>query len=122
MAERPIKHVSRGRRLTPEEAAKYKMVRAQIAKDVPALMAKARQVKAEIDARDAGPDREDLAAAVAVLRDERMARGIALAHVAAAIGMDPAALSRLESGSNLNPTFRILNNWARFFGHRVIIE
>jgi hypothetical protein len=53
------------------------------------------------------------------LRGEREARGLSLADVADASGIDKAALSRLESGQHVNPTLSTLTRYARAIGKRV---
>jgi hypothetical protein len=44
-----MKRISRGRRLTPKEAAKYKAVRAQFAEELPDLVARHQSRMAALD-------------------------------------------------------------------------
>jgi DNA-binding Xre family transcriptional regulator len=53
---------------------------------------------------------------IALLRQERERRGLSLRDLSAMTGIDDAALSRLETGKNLNPTFDTLARVAAAFG------
>jgi len=46
-----LKRISRSRRLTPEEAAKYKAVREQVEQELPDLIARRHERKAHLDQR-----------------------------------------------------------------------
>ena len=45
-----------------------------------------------------------------------------LAEVAAKMGIDPPALSRLETGKMLNPTIATLLKWAEALGQKLEVE
>src|SRR5689334_23327205 len=49
---------------------------------------------------------------VARFKAVRESQGLMLADVAARMGVDPPALSRLETGKVLNPTLATLHKWA----------
>ena len=53
-----------------------------------------------------------LVASLAQFKTEREKQGLTLAEVAARMGIDPPALSRLETGKTLNPTLATLFKWA----------
>jgi DNA-binding Xre family transcriptional regulator len=84
--------VSRGRRLTKSEAAKYRGIRERVMQEIPPL--KAAPVKV----------------AIAKLRAMREARGVSLSELAARTGMTRGHLARLESQKNA--TLRTLERYA----------
>ena len=45
--------------------------------------------------------------------------GLTLAEVAERMGIDPPALSRLETGKALNPTLATLHKWAEALGQKL---
>jgi DNA-binding Xre family transcriptional regulator len=78
--------VSRGRRLTKSETAKYRKIRQQVIEEIPA--AKPAPVKV----------------AIAKLRAMRQAQGITLAELAKKTGMTRGNIARLESRKNASLT------------------
>jgi transcriptional regulator with XRE-family HTH domain len=54
----------------------------------------------------------ELAAIVQSLRHERERQGLSLSDAAKRSGLDKAALSRLEGGQNVNPTWNTLSRYA----------
>lgn len=52
----------------------------------------------------------------------REAQGLTLAEVAERMGIDPPALSRLETGKMLNPTLAPLQKWAEALGQKLEID
>src|SRR5882724_5460670 len=52
----------------------------------------------------------------------RESQGSTLSEVAAKMGIDPPALSRLETGKTLNPTIATLLKWAEALGQRLEID
>ena len=58
---------------------------------------------------------------MAKFKAERERQGLTLAEVAGRMGIDPPALSRLETGKTLNPTLATLHKWAEAFGQRLDI-
>ena len=56
------------------------------------------------------------------IRHERLRQGLSLAEVAEKSGIDEGALSRLETGKNLNPTFDTLARAARAIGFRLAVS
>jgi ribosome-binding protein aMBF1 (putative translation factor) len=56
---------------------------------------------------------------IARFRAAREQQGLTLAEVAARMGIDAPALSRLETGKMLNPTLATLHKWAEALGKRL---
>jgi DNA-binding Xre family transcriptional regulator len=96
MSKQQLRSVSRGRRLTKAEAAKYRKIR--------------RLVEAEFP--PAKPDA--MKVAIAKLRAMREAKGLSLADLAARTGMTRGNIARLESQKNA--TLRTLERYAEGLG------
>jgi len=79
MPKKTYRGVTRTRRLTKSEAAKYREIREQVMQDVPPAKASPEKI------------------AIARLRAMREAKGISLSELAARTGMTRASLARLES-------------------------
>src|SRR5262249_37592761 len=56
---------------------------------------------------------------VARLKAARESQGLTMAEVAERMGIDPPALSRLETGKMLNPTLATLHKWAEALGQKL---
>ncbi len=70
-------------------------------------------------------NRQSFAAILGLLARFKAARegqGLTLAEVAARMGIDPPALSRLETGKMLNPTLATLHKWAEALGRKLELE
>lgn len=52
----------------------------------------------------------------------RESQGLTLADVAERMGIDPPALSRLETGKTLNPTLATLHKWAEALGQKLDVD
>jgi DNA-binding XRE family transcriptional regulator len=63
----------------------------------------------------------DLQALVGELRRAREAQGMSLTDAQEATGIDRAALSRIETGENGNPTVTTLMRYARAVGRKIIV-
>jgi DNA-binding XRE family transcriptional regulator len=59
---------------------------------------------------------------MARFKTARESRGMTLAEVAARMGIDPPALSRLETGKMLNPTIATLLKWAEALGQKLEVD
>lgn len=96
MAKKVYRSVSRGRRLTKAEAAKYRKIRAQVEEEIPPAKPDAMKV------------------AIAKLRTMREAKGLSLAELAERTGMTRGNIARLESQKNA--TLRTLERYAAGLG------
>ena len=108
------RQITRDRKLTPEEAAKYRTMREEIELEKPEIIAKAQQARCE--AR-----RQQLAAIMKELKTAREAKGL-LADIYKRTGMDRSALSKLENVTNENPTIDTLLRYAEVVGKRLQIQ
>jgi DNA-binding Xre family transcriptional regulator len=108
-----MKRITRGRRLTPEEAAKYKGIRDHIAHELPDLIARHHE-------RTAGFD--PVPELMVQLKAAREAKGMSLADVTEITGMDRSALSKLETGQWANPTFETLVRYAEAVGKKLVVS
>ena len=108
-----MKRIARDRRLTPEEAAKYKQVRTQVAVELPELVARHHDRMASLDQLDK---------LCAQLKAAREAKGLSLADVTELTGMDRSALSKLETGQRANPTVETLVRYAEAVGKRLVVS
>lgn len=108
-----MKRIIRNRRLTPDEAAKYRTVRERVAEELPELIARHQQRSA---------DRGQLHELLNQLKDAREAKGLSLADLTELTGMDRSALSKLETGQRLNPTIETLMRYAAAVGKRLVVS
>ncbi len=107
-----MKRITRDRRLTPEEAAKYGAVREQVAGELPELIARHHERAAT---------QEQFRDVLAQLRAAREAKGLSLADLTELTGMDRSALSKLETGQRPNPTVETLARYAEAVGKRLVV-
>jgi DNA-binding XRE family transcriptional regulator len=105
-----LKRIIRDRRLTPEEAAKYRKVRQQVAAELPELVARHHERTAAL---------ETLESLLPQLKAAREARGLSLADITELTGMDRSAISKLETGQRPNPTIDTLVRYAQAVGKRL---
>ena len=108
-----MKRASRTRRLTPDEAAKYQAIRAQVAEELPDLIARHHERTAVLD---------QLPELLRQLKAAREARGLSLADLTRLTGMDRSALSKLETGQRPNPTIETLVRYAAAVGKRLVVS
>jgi DNA-binding Xre family transcriptional regulator len=108
-----MKRITRGRRLSPEEAAKYKAIRQQVAEELPELVARHHERMATLD---------PLNELLAQLKAARVAKGLSLADLTELTGMDRSALSKLETGRRANPTVETLVRYAEAVGKRLVVS
>src|SRR5207302_724393 len=102
-----MKRITRSRRLTPEEAAKYKAIREQVAEELPDLIARHQERMATLD---------QLQELLTQLKAAREAKGMSLSDLTELTGMDSSALSKLETGQRANPTVETLRSEERRVG------
>jgi ribosome-binding protein aMBF1 (putative translation factor) len=108
-----MKRIIRDRLLTPEEAAKYKAVREQVAGELPDLVARHHERMATLD---------QLQDVLAQLKAAREAKGLSLADLTELTGMDRSALSKLETGQRANPTVETLVRYAEAVGKKLRVS
>jgi DNA-binding XRE family transcriptional regulator len=108
-----LRRIVRDRRLTAEEAEKYRTIRQQVAEELPELVARHHQRQA------AG---EQLAEVFEQLRLAREDKGLSLADLTLLTGMDRSALSKLETGQRPNPTIETLMRYAAAVGKRLVLS
>ena len=107
-----MRRIQRDRRLTPEEAAKCKVIRGQIAEELPELIARHH---ARMEAND------QLQVLLRQLKAAREQKGLSLADMTERTGMDRSALSKLETGQRPNPTVETLSRYAEAVGKRLVV-
>ena len=108
-----MKRITRDRRLTHEEAAKYKAIREQVAEELPDLIARHHERMATLD---------QLQELLRQLKAAREAKGLSLADLTQLTGMDRSALSKLETGQRPNPTIETLTRYAEAVGKRLVVS
>ena len=108
-----LRRIVRNRRLTPEEAARYREIRERVAEEVPDLIQRHRGRMAVLD---------DLAETLMQLKVAREERGLSLSDLTRLTGMDRSALSKLETGQRPNPTIETLVRYAEALGKRLVIS
>jgi DNA-binding XRE family transcriptional regulator len=108
-----MKRITRDRRLTPEEAARYKTIREQVAEELPDLISRHHERMATLD---------ELQELLLQLKAAREAKGLSLADLTELTGMDRSALSKLETGQRANPTVETLVRYAEAVGKRLVVS
>jgi DNA-binding XRE family transcriptional regulator len=108
-----MKRIRRDRRLTPEEAARYKGIREQITAELPELIARHHDRVAALDQVD------ELLKQLKAAREEK---GLSLSDLTELTGMDRSALSKLETGQRPNPTVETLVRYAEAVGKRLVVS
>ncbi|MEX2138714.1 MAG: helix-turn-helix domain-containing protein [Pirellulales bacterium] len=108
-----MKRITRNRRLTPEEAAKYRSIRDRVAEELPELIARHHERMATLD---------ELHELLVQLKAAREAKGLSLADLTELTGMDRSALSKLETGQRANPTVETLVRYAEAVGKRLVVS
>jgi ribosome-binding protein aMBF1 (putative translation factor) len=107
-----MKRITRDRKLTPEEAAKYQAIRKQVDEELPDLIARHQARQATL---------EHLEQLFQQLKAAREAKGLSLADLTERTGMDRSALSKLETGQRANPTVETLMRYAEALGKRLVV-
>jgi DNA-binding XRE family transcriptional regulator len=108
-----IRRISREHKLSPEDAAKYREIREQIAGELPELTARHQDRTAAYD---------QFAELLRQLRAAREERGLSLAELTDLTGMDRSALSKLETGQRPNPTLETLIRYAEAVGKKLVVS
>jgi DNA-binding XRE family transcriptional regulator len=108
-----MQRIIRNRRLTPKEAAQYREIRENVARELPELVARHEQRLAAHD---------QLGELLRQLKAAREAQGISLADMKRLTGMDRSSLSKLEAGQRPNPTIDTLLRYAQAVGKRLVVS
>lgn len=108
-----MKRITRNRKLTLEEAARYKAVRRQIAEELPDLVARHHERTAALD---------QIGGLLQQLKAAREQQGLTLTDLTQRTGMDRSALSKLETGQRPNPTVETLVRYAEAVGKRLVVS
>ena len=108
-----MKRITRDRRLTPEEAAKYQAIREQVAEELPDMTARHHARVATLD---------QIHELLSQLKAAREAKGLSLADLTELTGMDRSALSKLETGQRPNPTVETLVRYAEALGKHLVVS
>ncbi len=108
-----MKGLTRNRKLTPQEAAKYKGIREKIAKELPDLIGRHHERVASLD------QLHDMLRQLKAAREEK---GLSLSDLTELTGMDRSALSKLETGQRANPTVETLLRFAEAVGKRLVVS
>ena len=108
-----LKRITRDRPLTPEEAAKYNAIRAQVAEELPELVERHHERIAALD---------PLGDLLRQLKAAREQKGLSLADLTERTGMDRSALSKLETGQRPNPTVETLARYAEAVNKRLVVS
>jgi site-specific DNA-methyltransferase (adenine-specific) len=111
-----VERIHRATKRTPEEQARLQEIRNRFQSERPNLS----QLVAQDGYNEPVPHGLylGLQQAIAELKKAREAAGLSLAQVAEKSGIDKAALSRLETGRQINPTVATLARYARAVGKR----
>ena len=108
-----LQRITRHRRLSPEEAAKYREIREQVTEELPDLIARHHERLIALD---------QLGDLVQQLKAAREKQGLSLSDLTRLTGMDRSALSKLETGQRLNPTVGTLVRYAEAVGKRLVVS
>lgn len=108
-----LRRIIRDRRLTAEEAEKYRKIRQQVAEELPELVARHHERQAT---------GEQLVEVFEQLKRAREDKGLSLADLTHLTGMDRSALSKLETGQRPNPTIETLMCYAAAVGKRLVLS
>ena len=105
---------------TPEEKARLKAVRERFQRQKPSLDELVASGEYTPPIKQA--EYWELMKTAAALKAAREEAGISLRQMAQRMSMDVAALSRLESGINSNPTLETLFRYANSLGKKVLVQ
>jgi hypothetical protein len=104
------------RLLTAEEKAQVAEVRRLVESERDDIVRRGREILAEERAKNAA-----LCDVRQLLKAERLLQGLTLADLQQRSGIDPPALSRLESDADANPTVATLTRYAEALGKQLVV-
>jgi DNA-binding Xre family transcriptional regulator len=106
------KRISRNRRLTNEEKAKYQMVRQEIAQELPDIKRRGKAAKQRILLKQV----------LKALKEERQRQGMSLRALNERTGIDRGSLSKLENDPDPNITLNTLMRYAEALGKTITVQ
>ena len=104
------------RQATVEEQERHKRIREQIQEELPDIQQRAQQKLAEAMQRGIA-----IQHTMAVLKAERMKKGLSLSEMKERTGIERSTLSRLENNAAANPTVNTLTKYADAVGKKVFV-
>jgi predicted transcriptional regulator len=99
-----------------EEQERHKRIREQIHEELPDITQRAKQKLAEAMQRGIA-----IQHTMAVLKAERMKKGLSLSDIKERTGIERSTLSRLENNAAANPTVNTLTRYADAIGKKVFV-
>jgi DNA-binding Xre family transcriptional regulator len=106
------KRITRNRRLTDEEAERYRRIREQVGAELPDIRRRARAAKPRILLKHVLKE----------LREERQRQGLSLADIQTRSGIDRGTLSKLENEEDPNVTMNTLMRYAQAIGKVILVQ
>jgi hypothetical protein len=112
MADKQIRIIRNGGRVTPEQAARYAEIRRKVREEFPPKKKTPKQAAVAL---------QDVMSALKTARTEK---GITLAQITESTGIATPNLSNLENSADANPTLQTLLRYAGALGKtiRVVLE
>ena len=112
------KHIGKRiyREATEEEKARHRRIREQIKAELPDIKTRAQQQLTEALQRGIA-----IQHIMAVLKAERVKKGLSLSEMKERTGIERSTLSRLENQEEANPTINTLTRYAAAVGKRVCV-
>ena len=104
------------RQATVEEQERHKRIREQIQEELPDIQQRAQQKLAEAMQRGIA-----IQHTMAVLKSERVKKGLSLSDMKERTGIERSTLSRLENNAAANPTINTLTRYADAVGKKVFV-
>jgi DNA-binding XRE family transcriptional regulator len=104
------------RQTTIEEQERHQRIREQIQEELPDIKQRAQQKLAEAMQRGIAMQHT-----MAVLKAERIKKGLSLADMKERTGIERSTLSRLENNTEANPTVNTLTRYADAVGKKVFV-
>lgn len=111
--KREVRHSSRGRRLTADEAARYRAARSEIDREKPTISARIRDYLKQF---------RRLSEVFDALRSAREAQGLSLTDIQERTGIDRSTLCKLENGQRENFTLETISRYAQAVGKEVLFK
>ena len=104
------------RQATVEEQERHKRIREHIQEELPDIKQRAKQKLAEAMQRGIA-----IQHTMAVLKSERVKKGLSLSDMKERTGIERSTLSRLENNAAANPTINTLTRYADAVGKKVFV-